>query len=361
MKFRGLLLAGAASAALIGTAQLQSAGAETLPMIPQTGVVALSDFFYMSIGGTAQVVELPKFNYGRHYNFLANTYTDVYADRNRVITGGPAITIGYNLPWNIGTRPRVEFAAMANFGMVRDQVDSIAAPMTRAFFPTDLDTGAPLVGTFADAQRIDLRIIHENADGTVRVKTDIPIGGMFTLSPSVGAVFGWTQTRYDVTSRALWTAAAADYNNVLKESLTTWRGGAEIGFDATLSLGQNFKLHGGMTGAAFYQHSHIKASECRGISFPPGVQPACSLPVPPQPRPANVADENYGVRAGASLGATVSTGWMNITFMGTGSYNINMPQIENPRFLEQPQKGVKVGWEDRFSYGGYIMATFPLN
>ncbi|MGE0737260.1 MAG: hypothetical protein AB7G15_05905 [Alphaproteobacteria bacterium] len=356
MKFRHVLLAGAASAALIG-----SAAAETLPMVPQTGVVALSDFFYMSIGGTAQVIELPKFNYGRNVNIPTAIITDAYAEHNRIITGGPAITIGYNLPWNIGTRPRVEFAAMANFGHMRDQTTASFPLATTGTFLTQIDDGAIIVGTPVSSQRIDLSATYENADGVVRFKTDIPIGATFVLSPSIGPIFGYTQTRYDMTSRSN-VLGVVDYTSNLKEVLTQWRGGGEVGLDATLSLGQNFKLHGGMTGAGFFQHARVKARDC--VQAAPTDVPACSLPTPgPSVLVTNASrsDDNFGVRAGASLGATVSTGWMNITFMGTGAYNINVPSIENPRYPEQPQKGVKIGWEDRFTYGGYIMATFPLN
>lgn len=325
-------------------------------MVPQTGPTALSDFFYMSLGGTAQVVQLPKFHYGQHFNLAPPTLIgDLFAVRSSVVAGGPAATIGYVLPWDLGQRPRIELAASALFGRLRN--DDVLSPISSfSYHPIGLAIGSS--GFVASDIHSELTTTFTSADVGVRLRTDLPLGSALTLTPSIAGVFGFQQVKYDLTQ---WGLLADPFfaGTRVDEKLTTWRGGAELGVDATFRLGDRLMLHGGLTGAAYYQHTRLVGNDCKAITLGPGgscVVPAVGVAILSQVR---ASDSGYGARVGASLGATYSLGWMNLTVMGTGSWTHNVPGIDNPRLFETGT--ARVGYEDRFSYGGLVMATFPLD
>lgn len=320
--------------------------AEQLPATPQDGVT-IGDQFYYSFGGTYQRIQVPTFTWV-HTGF-GPTGPSATGDLT-LNTGGPVATLGYvldDLPGWLGARPRVELSGLFLFGTART---------------TNLNTGVnyyissngavPIANPDA---RTNIVATMEAGEGVLRFKTDFMVGPMVTLTPGIGVLGGYTRMKYE--GQSSWNPPNTQYDDTLSVKTSNTRIGGELSLDSTFKFNEAFKLHAGVTGAMYFQSARAAANLCVDTNFLNG---GCQNFLPSVFAIATTHDNSIGYRIGASLGATYNWGWAQLTVMGNGAFNGGTPGVDYP-MTTGTGRGIRISHDDVWSYGGYLVMSFPLN
>lgn len=344
--------------------------AQGLPAAPAQDI-ALNDFFYLSIGGTVGVTRLPSFNNTNAVVF--ENGMDVFRPRDlrfdpNIYTGGVNATIGYvlsenRLPAFIGMRPRLELSGMYMRG--RGDADGptaqYAAGQTIAF---GSPTGDP-ASLFSSGLPYELRsaasIRYVAGEAGLRLRSDFAVGNALTLSPGIGLFGAGSNARAILTQRISATGIVFDslYREI-EEKLETWSFGGEARLDATWRLSPALSLQFGVNGALFRQRTTLQTSGCE--QFIPRVGGVCgdsAIFLPTDLGTVRQADTAMGYRIGASLGGTYNWGWAQLTLAAFAAFNGNVPGALMPAI--DARGPVRIHYEDRWSYGGMLAVSFPLN
>lgn len=323
----------------------------------------ISDGFYFSVGTSTQYVDLPNFKIHADLNGRL-----IFDEKTSVFTVGPAATVGYVLDenWGFLSMPRAEVSGTFGAGLVRrDNLDrSINNLVLSSLGGTHQFVSVP---NFVQPSGFiaSLRVQYNTGEVAARLKSDIAIGNALVLTPSIGPVFNASQFKSDAQLLEFiqFGGTTSFFPQLLIETLNTWRGGLELGLGGTLKVFDGFALTASVAGAAFVQHTRYKGQECLVyLVIPGGNSQEC-----------RVGNGNFLVvnttvvdsrtklatRLSGSVGAELSLGWMKLGVTGMVTWNNATPNVDHAQ--QGSSKAARIGFEDRFTYGGVILATFPLN
>lgn len=337
-------------ATVVASLPLASVQANVLPVTPQTGIVE-NGFFYWSLGGQGQWMQLPKFNWSLT---PSGTSDALFDKRVNVAGGGVSATMGRVLDGiNFGHRPRLELALSTFHGS-----GSTSGSFSRPAFDTSY-VGVGGGGTvffptccFAADWDVRLKVRTDTGDGALRFKTDFRVTPRLVLTPRLGIMGGATFTSYKLSADQNSTAGL--FNHRLKETLNTWRLGGEGGLDATFRLTPRWLLHLGGGVAVYHQRSRLTGNDCFGNA----VGPNCPQLGPGEESSVANNSSRIGLRLNGALGATYDFGWAYITAMFTGQWQVNTPGVRNPTALDLGS--ARVDYENTWSFGGFVVLSFPI-
>lgn len=329
-------------------------GASAQQYIPSLAPDAVAQVggFYAGLGGQLRFVELPAFN--SHVASGSSTTPLLKVDPT-VTTGGLTVLMGYQLPWSLGNRPRVEFG----FGYVSgSSTDDFNYAFGAADVFRSVDGQISGVQGGAGTSSNTLRSRVSSYDFVLRLKTDYALGGALTLSPAIGFVAGTGRKRYSEAGTEAFAGGGFTTNSIETRLNSNYFGG-EFGADLAWRFAPAWQLHGHAALAIFHQNTRLRANDCAsaGTAAP---LPACDGTF--FRTSTSSSKSTAGVRFAAALGTTYTLAWARVTAQGFVSINsasagARVPAGGAPGVASAP---ASIFHDDRLSYGLAVGVTIPL-
>ena len=337
--------------------------ARPLPMIPQAGPISTSGSFYFSLGGVAAAWDAPRFRAFDTFE-LAPPFSrtgSLFSADQTIRGGGPALTIGVLLPWDlIGRRPRLELSASGFFGSAKTSVGaSTAFYVIRSI---DGSIGFPLIGLIAPFKGGTLETDTAQGAAILRLKTDFAVGPSVIITPQIGILGGarWTRYRFGYAI-GFAPIPTLELPGFIKETIRSRHIGGQVGVDASWRVSSNLTLHGGATFALMHVQASLKGNDCQTGGFL-----LTGSPCDGSLYATSVQDTatTVAVKVGGSLGGTWSWGWGQVTVMVFYAWTNSVAGVRNPTALTviAPSAApATIGFGSSYMYGGVVMVTLPLN
>lgn len=334
--------------------------AQTVPHTPVTTPVN-PGFFYWSIGANGGIRHMPTWTYGQTFNFGQAGFTDIstaYSFDPKPWGAGPEFVMGYALNkagplGGLGDKPRIELGLSTFFGktsqktgpggtgsfMVVPHVDG--TPGGFGYFPNENTTTKLTTTVYA-------------GETALRFKTGFKLSPKFTLSPSIAAIGGMALYRYRWRTNVPGLEVGNDQLDV-KETIRSFNAGGELAMQFKWAPSARFSLYGSVAAAAMYRHSHLNARS-QFVIDPGGFN---------QVQIATQSDNRgeFAWRLGVDVGFTYDWGWARVTISGFGYWDSAVPQIENPKLLNNTTfdaSPARLTSSGEWAYGGRIAIVFPL-
>ena len=326
---------------------------------------------YVGLGGSGLEYPLPDveiWNVGdnsfppqsRHFRYSR----DLFA-------GGGGGTLGWVLPDGllpeaVGRNVRVELSGGFWAGETTDR-DNRPDRIDFAIVPIDgtLNTTFGTATGFGSTLETDL----ERWELALRVAADHEIFPHVFLTPSIGIFGGESRERYALEWRLSPTRSTGSGGFVRERNEST-RIGGDVGFDLAYQPTEQLMLHLGTRIGGFDIETDLDGRDCRGTGLSSGAD--CMPATATIATSVRDSDSGTSVRGVLSAGLTVDLEWFVIEIGGFGSYESDLPRVDNPTpewvpspgggggFTLQQDEPAHVDFSDGYLFGAYVTIRVPL-
>jgi hypothetical protein len=306
---------------------------------------------YMTLGGGVLVRRVPKFN----VPFSATGSADpLFSTGASIITGGGGFTIGFRLDrLGIGIMPRIE---VAFGGWTGGASKTGGEGFNSTTYVAAIDGSVVSICGGCDGTTT-VKMRHTELGGVLRLKTDFPVAPRFTVTPSIGFLGSYSQTRYQSNTPFFFNNPNFLPPHALKETVGARRMGGEVGLDVVIQPAPRWAIEAGAAFAFFALHTSLEGNDCFS-----GNQPN-TLPCSGSNFATSIerSDTRFAFRVSMSLAATYDAGWLKLSVKGFGAWDNAMPGVRNPTSLNGAAAGsASIYYSSQWAYGGAILATFPF-
>ena len=364
---RGIMAAAAASALGAGGAQGQDfrfGESASTPLVPGQ--------FYFGAGATSGWYHRPDFANNTSLGFgTANRTTTSFDAGTHFV--GPGGTVGFvlkdgTLPAWIGKRVRIAFSG----GYVQGSAESDTSTTivnginSNPFYSTvDGRFGASVLlqAGFILIERV--KVSYQAYELNLRVRADHALGPGWTLTPSFGVFGGRSLVRYHIEDRRIGPSGIEAGPHDLDARTSSTRFGFDGGATLTWQPRSYLSVFGGGRIGLLHIRSRMRASDCFNFfaigscGTPPGTFVLSSR------FNTSIAEtrSTLGVRAGAHLGVTLSSGWADFSLAGFFNYDSKVPGIVNQSAsvpFVNPPGPTRLIFSGHVSYGAQAVIRIAL-